>query len=123
MCLRLSIVRLLSKLFNGLPLSFFMRLNSTYSITDCFLRLKKKKTIDYYDLINQTVFDSKELKINFGSFIIQIKQDRWIKVEHLKNHSISLSSYFEGTILYPIIRIFWGYRILNFKYRKRQFAI
>ena len=79
--------------------------------------------MDHYDLINQTVFDPNESKINFESFIIQIKHDRWIKVEHLKNHSISLSTYFESTILYPMIRICWGYRILNFKYRKRQFTI
>ena len=120
MYLRLSIVRFLSKLFNGILLSFFLRLNSTYSITDCFLRLKKKKTIDYYDLIKQTVFDSKESGINFAYFVIQLQHDKWMKIEQIKNQSTLLCSYFQGRIFFPFICIYWGYRILNFKYRKRQ---
>ncbi len=122
MYLRLSIVRFLYKLFNGTLLSFLLRLNSTSKKANCLLRLNKGKTVNHYELINQTIFDPSESKINFESFIIQIKHERWIKEEHLKNHSISLGTYFEGTILYPMIRISWGYRILNFKYRKRQFA-
>jgi hypothetical protein len=120
MYLRLHIVRFLYKLFNGTLLSFLLRLYSTSKRANCLLRLKKGKTVNHYELINQTVFDPSESKINFESFIIQIKHERWIKEEQLKNHSISLGSYFEGIILYPLIRIYWGYRMLNFKYRKRQ---
>jgi hypothetical protein len=120
MYLRLFIVRFLYKLFNGTLLSFLLRLNSTSKKANCLLRLNKGKTVNHYELINQTVFDPSESKINFESFIIQIKHERWITAEQLKNHSISLGSYFEGIILYPLIRIYWGYRMLNFKYRKRQ---
>ena len=120
MYLSRNIIRFIYYLFNFTLMRFLSILINSKRNEYYLNHLKENESIDNYTLINQCVYNPDEPKLNFEINILLINRKNCDKIEKESNHTDSFDHFWDGNIQFPLTRLYWGYRIINFKYRKRQ---
>lgn len=85
---------------------------------DYLNKLTVSEPVDNYVILNHSIFVMDEtIQKTTNCIAFQQKRELFKKLE--KNKSIAFEKSLAGNIIFPFLRIYWEFRIINFKYRKK----